>query len=229
MLVYLSKSNYANPDDVSTVRKYIKDCGFKGIEFMGGQYSSQKMLDCQIIVMVTANGHINNDWTVGKGLYQQHGEAFKRGIPVFGVSKIYKDYIDVTPILHSEVTNGERSWNNYGVFHRDNITYTLEAVLNRCKDDLDRKGLNVDITTGELLNDVWGDGKMVKRGHKTIAYDLESTVSRRWASKNYPNYQQIPKDRVDNITEGMVIKYPLTPQECGDIPMLVIAKYLKLI
>lgn len=76
--VYLAKSNKANPDLVSKTRQILSKFNIEIVEFTGGTYSHDKMLECDMLVVVP---YINSNGTVviGKGLFDQM-EAFEETI-----------------------------------------------------------------------------------------------------------------------------------------------------
>jgi hypothetical protein len=76
--VYLAKSNKANPDLVAKTRQILSKFNIEIVEFTGGTYSHDKMLECDMLVVVP---FINSNGTVviGKGLYDQM-EAFEETI-----------------------------------------------------------------------------------------------------------------------------------------------------
>lgn len=76
--VYLAKSNKANPDLVSKTRQILSKFNIEIVEFTGGTYSHDKMLKCDMLVVVP---YIDSDGSVviGKGLFDQM-EAFEETI-----------------------------------------------------------------------------------------------------------------------------------------------------
>ena len=76
--VYLAKSNKANPDLVAKTRQILSKFNIDIVEFTGGNYSHDKMLECDMLVVVP---YINSNGTVviGKGLFDQM-EAFEETI-----------------------------------------------------------------------------------------------------------------------------------------------------
>lgn len=73
--VYLAKSNKANPDLVAKTRQILSKFNIEILEFKGGNYSHDIMLECDMLVVVP---YIDSDGSViiGKGLFDQM-EAFE--------------------------------------------------------------------------------------------------------------------------------------------------------
>ena len=76
--VYLAKSNKANPDLVAKTRQILSKFNIEILEFKGGNYSHDIMLECDMLVVVP---YIDSDGSViiGKGLFDQM-EAFEETI-----------------------------------------------------------------------------------------------------------------------------------------------------
>lgn len=70
-LVYLSKSNHSNPDQVMKVRVWLEQKGFSVIEHKGGDYKPQLLRHAQNMVMVGCNSIQKGFVNVGKGQYEQ--------------------------------------------------------------------------------------------------------------------------------------------------------------
>lgn len=76
--VYLAKSNKANPDIVSSVRKTLAKFDVQVVEHTGGSYSNDLLLSCDELYVIPDLSEAENDeygksWSVaiGKGLYEQ--------------------------------------------------------------------------------------------------------------------------------------------------------------
>ncbi len=73
-LVYLSKSNRANPDHVMLVRRHLESLGYDILEHQGGTYDPNLMLKCRYMIIVGIHAPTNGNSGVveiGKGQYQQ--------------------------------------------------------------------------------------------------------------------------------------------------------------
>ena len=68
--VYLAKSNKANPDLVAKTRQILSKFNIDILEFVGGNYSHDKMLECDILVVVPYIDS-NTQVVIGKGLFDQ--------------------------------------------------------------------------------------------------------------------------------------------------------------
>jgi hypothetical protein len=74
---YLAKSNRANPDDVSRVRKLLSKYPneIEIVEFKGGGYSHKDLLNSDILIIVPDlidfDAEENNAIPIGKGLHEQ--------------------------------------------------------------------------------------------------------------------------------------------------------------
>jgi hypothetical protein len=72
MKVYLAKSNRANPDLVARVRQTLSKYNLEIVEFKGGAYSHDSLLQCDRMIIVPAEGDVTEDYRIiGKGLYEQ--------------------------------------------------------------------------------------------------------------------------------------------------------------
>jgi hypothetical protein len=98
--IYLSKSNRANPDDVSRIRsiiqQYQKDIEL--VEFKGGSYSHKDLLSCDMLLIIPDLTDFNSDYDdtipIGKGIHEQI-EAFRR------VNKNKSDIIVVNTVTEN--------------------------------------------------------------------------------------------------------------------------------
>ena len=82
-LIYLSKSNRANPDYVMLVRRHFEELGYGIIEHQGGEYNESLLYQCKTMVMVGIDPATvaKEGWvTVGKGQYNQLKNRRSRGI-----------------------------------------------------------------------------------------------------------------------------------------------------
>jgi hypothetical protein len=77
--VYLAKSNRSNPDDVSRVRTLLSKFDVDIVEFTGGQYTNEQLLECDYLFVVPELDNLSQDRAVlGKGLHNQVSDFFFR-------------------------------------------------------------------------------------------------------------------------------------------------------
>jgi hypothetical protein len=78
--IYLAKSNRANPNLVSKVRETLSKFNVEIIEYTGGQYSHNSLLQCEELIVIPDiseafenRSTFNHHWLcpIGKGLYEQ--------------------------------------------------------------------------------------------------------------------------------------------------------------
>ncbi len=75
--VYLAKSNRSNPDDVSRVRTILSKFDVDIVEFTGGQYTNEQLLECDYLFVVPELDNLSQDRAVlGKGLHNQVSDFF---------------------------------------------------------------------------------------------------------------------------------------------------------
>ena len=67
--VYLAKSNRANPNLVSKVRQTLSNFNIQIVEYTGGSYNHNQLMECEQLVVVPDLS--NEEFFVGKGLYEQ--------------------------------------------------------------------------------------------------------------------------------------------------------------
>lgn len=65
--VYLSKSNQCNPEDVMIVRTQLTKNGYEVVEYQGGEYSPEPLMNSDYIVVIT----LDKKRYVGRGQYDQ--------------------------------------------------------------------------------------------------------------------------------------------------------------
>lgn len=68
--VYLAKSNKANPDLVAKTRQILSKFNIEVLEFKGGSYSHDILLECDMLVVVPYINS-NSEVVIGKGLFDQ--------------------------------------------------------------------------------------------------------------------------------------------------------------
>lgn len=77
--VYLSKSNQANPDQVTLVRAYLIELGYEIVEHTGGQYKESLLGSCTYMVMVGWDQPDSEGGAfIGKGQHGQFEARVKR-------------------------------------------------------------------------------------------------------------------------------------------------------
>jgi len=80
--IYLAKSNRANPDHITMVRKTLSEFEVEVVEFKGGAYSHKPLLQCEMLVILPELDVSDDEdcyieeLPLGKGLHEQY-EAFK--------------------------------------------------------------------------------------------------------------------------------------------------------
>lgn len=133
--VYLAKSNRANPDVVSSVRQTLSKYDVEIVEFKGGTYSHEQLLECDIMVIVPDTQTIWHEEGIilGKGLYEQL-EAFDNDSNVMIVcdEKLTIGEID------SYWVENERDYIEYGLveFYENDNDLTLTQ---HCDNMFDKK------------------------------------------------------------------------------------------
>lgn len=132
--VYLAKSNRANPNHVIGVRTLLKGFDIEIVEFTGGKYSHERLLDCEMLIVIPeleAKDSDDYEWVpLGKGLHEQ--------ILIFGNNNnncdtlILNSYGDnnmcVTTLDDFEVTDRE-DYVNYSVALLNEDNTNLSDVL----------------------------------------------------------------------------------------------------
>lgn len=71
--VYLSKSNASDPDEVMLVRKHLAKYDVEVVEFRGGNYSHDPMLECDVLLVLPPKNGLTPFGTVdvGRGQFEQ--------------------------------------------------------------------------------------------------------------------------------------------------------------
>lgn len=71
--VYLSKSNASDPDELMLVRKHLAKYDVEVVEFRGGNYSHDPMLECDVLLVLPPKNGLTPFGTVdiGRGQYEQ--------------------------------------------------------------------------------------------------------------------------------------------------------------
>jgi hypothetical protein len=130
--IYLAKSNRANPNLVSKVRETLSKFNVEIIEYTGGQYSHNSLLQCEELIVVPdiseAFDFINkefgdNHWIcpIGKGLYEQTSIFSKETFIVTdfdnqeGIGGLYYDLGEAqsdNPLFYIEIED-ETDYINY--------------------------------------------------------------------------------------------------------------------
>lgn len=78
--IYLAKSNTANPDNLMVVRKLLSQFDVEVVEFKGGNYSHDEMLNCDMLLVLPdlTTYDLSDDMVVvGKGLGSQLEEWYE--------------------------------------------------------------------------------------------------------------------------------------------------------
>ena len=75
--IYLAKSNRANPDHITMVRKTLSEFEVEVVEFKGGAYSHKPLLQCDMLVILPELGADEDEeaqgfFPFGKGLHEQY-------------------------------------------------------------------------------------------------------------------------------------------------------------
>jgi len=132
--VYLAKSNRSNPDDVSRIRKILSNYNVEVVEFKGGRYTHDQLLECDYLVIVPDLSEVDKEdgfipW--GKGLHEQYF-AFKSehlACDIFLVVESNDKWNYVTQIVEVDVAE-EDDYVNYSdaCFDRHKLD-DLESVL----------------------------------------------------------------------------------------------------
>lgn len=75
--IYLAKSNRANPDHITMVRKTLSGFEVEVVEFIGGAYSHKPLLKCDMLIILPELGNDAEEeaegyFPFGKGLHEQY-------------------------------------------------------------------------------------------------------------------------------------------------------------
>lgn len=83
--VYLSKSKQGTMDSLMKARELLSKYNIELIEFVGGEYTSETLLSCDIVLVLPYSfpKSYHYDFWVGKGQYSEIELAIGRNIPVY--------------------------------------------------------------------------------------------------------------------------------------------------
>lgn len=129
--VYLAKSNRANPSELIALRRQLKDLGLKVVEYEGGHYSNEAMLECEYLIVLTSeSGSVFVPKTLGKGLYTQIEDFCE-------FTKYSKNvYVIVDSTLNSD--NGKDTFycrKHHSLEIRDEFNYLYYGLSNLVSDE----------------------------------------------------------------------------------------------
>jgi hypothetical protein len=138
--VYLAKSNRANPNLVSKVRETLSKFNVEIIEYTGGQYSHNSLLQCEELIVIPDiseafenRSTFNHQWLcpIGKGLYEQ-------------ISMFSKDIFIVTDFDNQEGIGG--LYYDLGEAESDDAEFSIQVDDEH--DYVNYSHLEVDLING---------------------------------------------------------------------------------
>lgn len=91
--LYFSKSNACNPDMVMKTRNLLTMLDVEVVEYMGGKYSDEPLIDCDILLVLPPGSVHNGYTTVGFGQYNQIQLFQKLHREILVVSELYPSNI----------------------------------------------------------------------------------------------------------------------------------------
>lgn len=132
--VYLAKSNRSNPDDVSRIRRILSNYNLEVVEFKGGRYTHDQLIECDYLVIVPDLSNVDTEdgfipW--GKGLHEQYF-AFKSEhltCDIFLVIESNDKWSYVSSITDVNPADEEDYVNYSDVCFEPNKSDCLESVL----------------------------------------------------------------------------------------------------
>lgn len=113
--IYFAKSNRANPNTVMAVRALLESHDVEIVEYKGGHFSHQPMLDCDYLVVLPEHDESYGDeeLPLGKGLHEQI-QKWEHNNNMSNMFIVYTDHLDICMLDDIDVADYD-DYVNYSV------------------------------------------------------------------------------------------------------------------
>lgn len=155
MLIYLSKSNTANVEDIVSTRALLDSIeGVKVVEFLGGTYSSKPLLDSDFMVVVLPVDFPKDSadcGIVGRGQYLQIKEFGESN----GLSKVlctHGDFDGCYKIAEVNAMSTPNSWQDYAEVVLDHKKLNLKEEIQKLTNNKNMKNLTTNSLKNRMLS-----------------------------------------------------------------------------
>jgi hypothetical protein len=164
--IYLGKSNRANPDVVSRVRSILKKYDLEILEYKGGRYTDDDLLESDFMIVIPDMDNIViGDYfintTIGKGLYGQIDEFLVASRNTINISVVIKYNDKPGEVIIGKFSSmGSPNFGNYIKYSSIESTGTLE--LHEYLDNI------IKVERSKNVKETHQVGDTVKPLHTTI-------------------------------------------------------------
>lgn len=184
--VFLSKSKAGDFDTQVLTKNILLEAGMEICEYVGGDYSPDLMLSCDILLMVPSKMRYDSSYccTLGKGQFNEIDNWIlsKDVNNIFIVTSRYLNILTISPFDEKELFD-EKDWKvNYAkVFtkNRDINSITVSNLLFNTTLDLDNFYLNrILAEKGEYFKNLKNPcAEVIVRGECTLLIDTSGSMN----------------------------------------------------